>query len=107
MLATLVFVSIFRCFILPDNRRSRTPGFGLVTLGGLDSAPFEIVGEAVVGAPGGGGRAPIGGGCDGGSAAFAWGCGGNSATVDKGVPAVVGFEIELAHVLPENPLESD
>jgi hypothetical protein len=31
-----------------------------------------------------------------------------SVTVDKDVPAVVGFEpIELFHVLPENPLESD
>ena len=31
-----------------------------------------------------------------------------SATVDKEVPADVGFEpMELPHVLPEKPLESD
>lgn len=55
-----------------------------------------------------------GGGCAGGGICFVCnsagreGNAGAPAATEKDVPAEVGFDpIELPHVLPENPLESD
>ncbi len=113
----LLSVSIFNCFAsFPDSLRSRTPGVELdLTLVGLDGVLFDncIVGETTV-FWGGAGSATEGGGYEGGGNVLpcSWetndGSPGASATVEREVPAVVGFEpSELAHVRPEKPLESD
>lgn len=119
VLGPLEFVSIVRFFtLMPDNRRSRTPECPFISrLGILRMGPFEaVIGEEdeAMDRLGGGGSAPTGGGCAGGGIGFACNCFASdgsielSATVDNDVAAVAGFEpIELPHVRPENPLESD
>lgn len=113
-------VSIFSWVAFrPDSLRSRTPGVLNRCPGG---APLgALTGKDGVGrfgrAPEGGGCA--GGGCEGGGCAGGGICfpcnskgrdgnAGAPAGKENEVPAEVGFElIEVPHVLPEKPLESD
>lgn len=113
----LEFVSIFSGFFLvPEILRSRTPGlvFRAPRLGGLGKALCGGWERFAVAEAGGGGREVEGGGCKGGGSGLSFNCVSidgrieASATVDKDVPADVGFEpMELPQVLPEKPLESD
>lgn len=109
----LAFVSILSWVALrPESLRSRTPGLmirgpGGAPLAALTGPPFKAgVGRF--------GKAPEGGGCGGGGICFPCssagrdGSAGAPAGTEKDVPAEVGLElIEVPHVLPEKPLESD